>query len=210
MFLERIENGPFFVNTYILGCEETNDGILIDPGHEADRIQARMDASGLRVTAIVNTHGHIDHVASARHFQDTLRVPFRMHRDDDPFLDHLAEQCTMFGIPLVPRPTVDEWLRTGDVVTVGSSISFTLRHAPGHSPGSLIFDLGDEMIAGDVIFQGSIGRTDLPAADHQTLLDSIAREVMVKDDAVRLHPGHGPATTVGAERRTNPFLQGAR
>lgn len=208
MFLERIENGPFFMNTYLLGCEETKEAILIDPGHDADTIQDRIDASGLRVMAIVNTHGHLDHVATAKHFRDALGVPFKMHRDDDPFLEHLAETCRTYGLPEIPRPPVDEWLEAGATVTVGT-VSFTLRHAPGHSPGSLMFDLGDEMIVGDVVFQGSIGRTDLPLGDHQTLLDSIAREVLSKDDGVRLHPGHGPSTTVGAERATNPFLQGS-
>jgi len=207
MFLERIENGPFFVNTYLLGCEETKEAILVDPGHEADRIRSRIDASGLRYVAIVNTHGHLDHVATAKHFAETLDVPFKMHRDDEPFLRNLAETCQMYGIPEIPAPTVDEWLEPGGTVTVGS-FSFILRHAPGHSPGSLMFDLGEEMIVGDVVFQGSIGRTDLPLGDHRTLLDSIAREVLTREDGVTLHPGHGPSTTVGVERRTNPFLQG--
>jgi glyoxylase-like metal-dependent hydrolase (beta-lactamase superfamily II) len=205
MFLERIENGPFFVNTYLLGCTKTRQGILIDPGHEPERIAARMAASGLTFTAIVNTHGHIDHVASAKHFQDELGIPFRMHAADEYFLMALEETCRFYGLPVVSPPRLDESLSAGGEFSVGE-IRVLLRHAPGHSPGSLIFDLGEEMIVGDVVFEGSIGRTDLPLGNHDELLRSIGREVLVKPDAVTLHPGHGPSTTVGRERRSNPFL----
>ena len=203
--IQRIENGPFFVNTYLLGCPETKQGLLIDPGHEVDRIQAAIDASGLTINAITNTHGHIDHVASVAHFRDSLNVPFQLHSDDVYFIEVLAETCRMYNLPPIPEPPVDERLEVGQTVTVGS-VSFTTRHAPGHSPGSLIFDLGDEMIVGDVVFQGSIGRTDLPRGDTATLMASIDREVLSKPDATRLWPGHGPETTVGAERAHNPFL----
>ncbi len=205
LFLERIENGPFFVNTYLLGCRRSGEAVLIDPGHEQDRISRRMTESRLRYTAIVNTHGHIDHVASARHFQDAMELPFCMHADDRVFLDALADTCAMYGLPPLEPPRLDTELRAGDTYTVGE-VSFTLRHAPGHSPGSLIFDLGETMIVGDVVFQGSIGRTDLPMGDTDTLLESIRREVLTKPDAVTLWPGHGPETTVGTERAHNPFL----
>ena len=193
------------MNTYLVGCPQTRQGILIDPGHESDRITERMTESGLTYTAIVNTHGHLDHVASARHFQDTLKLPFRMHQGDAFLLKSLPQQCVAFGLPPIDPPEVTDWLEAGGRVQVGE-VSFDLRPAPGHSPGSLIFDLGDSMIVGDVIFQGSIGRTDLPGGDTATLLESIRRHVLSKDDAVILHSGHGPETTVGQERLHNPFL----
>jgi len=205
MILERIENGPFFVNTYLLGCPKTRRGILIDPGHEDDRIEERMRASGLTFVAIMNTHGHIDHVASAKRFQESHRLPFRMHAADTVFLETLEETCLFYGLPVVEPPRLDEPLTPGLELELGT-VHIVLRHAPGHSPGSLLFDLGDAMIAGDVIFEDSIGRTDLPLGDHATLIASIHREVLSKPDTVVLHPGHGPSTTVGRERRSNPFL----
>lgn len=206
MILRRIENGPFFVNTYVLGCESTNKGILIDPGHEIDKITAAIERTGLDIEAIVNTHGHIDHVASVEHFRATRSIPFKLHRDDAEFLDRLAEQCVMFGLPDIPKPAVDEWLEAGTTLTVGN-LSFELRHAPGHSPGSLILRGETDSIVGDVVFEGSIGRTDLPMGDGATLIASIHREILSLPDDMRLHPGHGPATTVGRERAHNPFLQ---
>lgn len=206
MIVRRIENGPFFVNTYLIGCEVTKKGILVDPGHEIDTITAAIEKSGLDIEAIVNTHGHIDHVASVHHFQTTRTIPFKLHAADAEFLDRLAEQCVMFGLPTIPKPTVDEWLEAGTTLTVGE-LSFELRHAPGHSPGSLVFRGAGESIVGDVVFEGSIGRTDLPLGDGATLLESIRREILSLPDDTRLHPGHGPATTVGRERAHNPFLK---
>jgi len=205
VFIELIENGPFFVNTYLVGCPKTKEAILIDPGHEADRISARMSESGMTFTAIVNTHGHLDHLASARHFQQTLEIPFRMHQGDAFLLQSLSQQCAAFGLPPIDPPEVTDWLEADTRYQVGD-VGFDLRPAPGHSPGSLIFDFGDQMIVGDVIFEGSIGRTNLPGGDTVTLLESIRQQVLSKDDGTTLHSGHGPSTTVGQERRHNPFL----
>lgn len=206
MIIQRIENGPFFVNTYIVGCEKTRHAILVDPGHEAERIVAAMKASDLTFEAIVNTHGHLDHVAGIVDVQREVALPFRLHRDDEVFLDALDESCRSFGIPPIPRPTVDDYLEAGSSLTVGELVA-TLRAAPGHSPGSLLLDFGEVVVCGDVVFQGSIGRTDLPYADLPTLMQSIRREVLKKPDATVLHPGHGPSTTVGEERAHNPFLE---
>jgi glyoxylase-like metal-dependent hydrolase (beta-lactamase superfamily II) len=206
--VERIENGPFAVNTYIVGCPATKRAVLIDPGHDIRLIERRVKASGLDFTAIVNTHGHVDHVAGVDHFRRSMGLPFRMHRGDALLIERLPEVTAAFGLPPIPPPIVDEWLDAGVEIAVGD-LRFVPRHAPGHSPGSLVFDLGDEMIVGDVIFLASIGRTDLPGGDHATLIDSIRRQILSRPDHVVLHAGHGPPTTVGQERATNPFLQGA-
>ncbi len=205
MRIECVPNGPFMVNTYIVGCEETNTAVLVDPGHDVDVIAHAIDGTGLTITAIVNTHGHLDHLAGVTYFQKGLGVPFKMHPGDAFLLDDLNKAAAAFGLPRTDRPRVDDWLEPGAVLEIGEE-RCSVIHAPGHSPGGVMLDFGTEMLTGDVIFEGSIGRTDLPGGDYTTLLESIRNHVLSREDAVILHPGHGSSTTVGRERRTNPFL----
>ncbi len=195
------------VNTYLLGCEKTKAAILVDPGHDVEVIEHSLSKSGFTVAEIVNTHGHLDHLAGVAHFQHTNGLTFRLHESDAFLLDGLSVAAAAFGLPPVEKPTDTKWLHDGDELTVGEE-TIRVVAAPGHSPGGVILDLGNEMITGDVIFQASIGRTDLPGGDYETLIESIRSQVLSKDDAVILHPGHGPSTTVGRERLSNPFLQG--
>ena len=206
MILEFLTVGPFQENSYILGDETTGEAVLIDPGHAPEAILARVKKLGLKVMAITNTHAHIDHVGGVEVVQKALGVPFRLHREDLPMLNALPQQAKMFGLPPIVIPTVDQFLEEGDRFRVGN-IEVEVIHTPGHSPGSVSFKVGpDDVISGDALFAGSIGRTDLPGGDHEQLLESIRTKLFPLGDAVRVWSGHGPETTIGEEKKFNPFV----
>jgi glyoxylase-like metal-dependent hydrolase (beta-lactamase superfamily II) len=206
MILEYLTVGPFQENSYILGDESTGEGILIDPGHGAEAILRRVKQLGLRITAIVNTHAHIDHVGGVEEVQRALKVPFRLHPDDLPVLRALPQQAQMFGLPPIVVPEIERELAHGDRFQVGG-LEVEILHTPGHSPGSVTLRVGrDDLISGDVLFAGSIGRTDLPGGDHDLLLSTIRKTLFPLGDQLRVWPGHGPETTIGEERHSNPFV----
>lgn len=213
MILEYLTVGPFAENSYILGDEETGDGILIDPGHDPKAILARVKALKLTISAIVNTHAHIDHVGGVAEVQRQLGVPFALHQKELPLLEALPMQAQLFGLPPITVPQVDDWLTAGQRLKVGG-LEITVIETPGHSPGSVTLKVeragvpGVDLIAGDVLFAGSIGRTDLPGGDYDTLIRSITLKLFPLGDACRVWPGHGPDTTIGDERRGNPFVGG--
>jgi glyoxylase-like metal-dependent hydrolase (beta-lactamase superfamily II) len=198
--------GPFAMNAYVLWCSRTLAGILIDPGDEPDLILQTVEALKIKPGRIVLTHAHIDHVWHAKTIQNHLQLPLFMHRDDEPLLERLPYQAQMFGLPAPEPPRVDGYFNEGDEVSFGE-VTLKVLHAPGHSPGSIIFYGEDTAIVGDVLFQGSIGRTDLPFGSHETLMRSIHEKLMTLPDHIRVLPGHGDETTIGIERRSNPFLQ---
>lgn len=201
----------FEQNCSLLRCPSTGRGALVDPGGDVDRLRAAVAASAVELERILLTHGHFDHVGAAARLAAEFGVPIEgPHRDDLFLLQTLPQWCRQFGFPDAEPFVPDRWLEAGDEVRVGEQ-SLQVRHCPGHTPGHLIFFHPDERFAlvGDVIFQGSIGRTDFPRGDHATLLRSIRDQVWTLGDDVRLYPGHGPTTTVGRERAHNPFLQGA-
>lgn len=213
MILEYLTVGPFAENSYILGDEATGDGILIDPGHDPKAILARVKALGLTISAIVNTHAHIDHVGGVAEVQRQLGVPFALHEKELPLLEALPMQAQLFGLPPITVPQVDDWLTEGQRLKVGG-LDITVIETPGHSPGSVTLKVeragvpGVDLIAGDVLFAGSIGRTDLPGGNYDTLIRSITLKLFPLGDACRVWPGHGPDTTIGDERRGNPFVGG--
>jgi glyoxylase-like metal-dependent hydrolase (beta-lactamase superfamily II) len=198
--------GPFGMNAYLLWCERTRAGILIDPGDEIDLILQTMAALQVKPERIIITHAHLDHVLHARTAQERLSIPLAMHRDDEPLLQKLPFQAEMFGLGAPEPPRVDDYLAEGDEVHFGE-ITLHVLHAPGHSPGSIILYGENTAVVGDVLFQGSIGRTDLPGGSYETLIRSIRRKLLTLPDQVRILPGHGEETTIGFERLNNPFLQ---
>ena len=198
--------GPFVMNAYILWCSKTLASVLIDPGDEAERILQTVADLKVKPERIVLTHAHIDHVWHAKEVQEKLQLPLFMHRDDLPLLERLPYQAQMFGFPPPAPPRVDGFLAEGDEVSFGE-VQMKILHAPGHSPGSIVLYGDDTAVDGDVLFQGSIGRTDLPSGSHEILLHSIHQKLMTLPDHTRVLPGHGDETTIGIERRSNPFLQ---
>lgn len=202
---------PFQQNCTLLWCEDTMKAAVVDPGGEIDRIEAEIGERGVEVEKILITHGHIDHAGGAAELAEKLGVPIEgPHREDAFWIEMLAEQGQRFGLDAGRPFTPERWLDQDDEVTVGQ-LTFTVRHCPGHTPGHIIFFNAENRIAlvGDVLFQGSVGRTDFPRGDHETLLRSIREQLWPLGDDVTFVPGHGGASTFGTERRTNPFVREA-
>lgn len=200
---------PLQQNCSIVWCETTMKAAIVDPGGDAERIKEAVAQTGVTVEKVLLTHGHVDHAAGATEVAEAYGVEIEGPGEADlPFLQSLPEQGAKYGIEgRVVEPA--RWLGHGDTVTVGA-LSFDVRHCPGHTPGHVIFLYAPQKIAlvGDVVFQGSIGRTDLPLGDHDTLLASIRDQILTLEDDWGFLPGHGPTSSVGQERRSNPFLQG--
>lgn len=208
MIIETLQLGPIGTNCYIVGDETTRSAAIIDPGDEPRRVLMALEDRRLLADTIIATHAHFDHVGAVRPLVEATRAPFLLFHAEVPVLRVAANRAqTLFGLAIPPPPAPDRLLREGDTVTLGGA-PFRVVHTPGHSPGHMCL-IGDGVaFVGDVVFQGSIGRTDLPGADHATLLRSIAAHILTLPDTTVLYNGHGPATTVGRERRTNPFLVG--
>ncbi len=200
---------PFQQNCTLLWSEVTKRAAVIDPGGDLDRIKEAIAETGVTVEKILLTHGHIDHAGGAAELKDALGVSIEgPHRADLFLLSHLTESARAYGIAGARNVTPDRWLDEGDQITVGD-LSFDVLHCPGHSPGSVAFIHRDQRFAivGDVLFRGSVGRTDLPGGDHAALIRSIKTKLLPLGDDVTFLCGHGPASTIGAERATNPFLR---
>jgi hydroxyacylglutathione hydrolase len=200
---------PLQQNCTLLWCETTKKAAVIDPGGDLDRIRQAIAGSKVQVEKIILTHGHIDHAGGAAELRGALGVPVEGPHEADRFLlDGLEETGLAYGIPARPV-TPDRWLAEGDTVSVGG-VSLHVLHCPGHSPGSVVLVSPEQRFAivGDVLFQGSVGRSDLPGGDGKALIRSIREKLLPLGDDIAFICGHGPASTIGQERRTNPFLQG--
>jgi glyoxylase-like metal-dependent hydrolase (beta-lactamase superfamily II) len=208
LLVETLTNGPFMENCFIAADAATRRGILIDPGDEERRILETVKALDLEITEIVATHGHIDHAGAVAPLKRVLGVPFAIHPAERPWLEKLPHQAMMFGLSEKETPAVDRELAHGDVVRIGE-LEAQVLHTPGHSAGGICLLLQPQktVFVGDTLFAGSIGRTDLPGGSFETLIEAIRVHLLGLPDDTTVYSGHGPATTVGAERRGNPFLQ---
>jgi hydroxyacylglutathione hydrolase len=201
----------FEQNCTLIWCDVTRKAAVIDPGGDVPKIQAAIKQSEVNVEKIWLTHGHIDHVGGAAELRDALKVPIEgPHIEDKFLLDNVVSSGARFGMTGVRDFAPDRWLNEGDTVSIGE-LTFDILHCPGHSPGSVVFFHEEMRFAhvGDVLFNGSVGRTDLPGGDHATLIKSITSKLLPLGDDVSFICGHGPGSSIGQERMTNPFLTGA-
>jgi len=203
-----IPNGMFAENCYLVIDEQAGECAVVDPGEEAGLILHKVKETGTKPVAIWLTHAHIDHVLGVPRIAAETGAPVWLHPADRPLYDAVPEQAAWFGLAPPGRlPAPDHELSHGMRLPVGT-LSFEVRHTPGHSPGSVCLVAPGVALGGDVLFAGSIGRTDLPGGDFETLIASIERELLPLPDDTILYSGHGPETTIGRERQTNPFLTG--
>jgi glyoxylase-like metal-dependent hydrolase (beta-lactamase superfamily II) len=197
---------PFAENTFFVFDDETKAAIIVDPGDEADRLFGVVEEHGLNVERILLTHGHIDHVGAVPAMRRRTGAEVWMHPGDEFLLDGLKAQAELLGLrPPEEQPVIDHALAEGDVFPFAGG-EIRVFETPGHSPGSVTLDFGELLVAGDVLFAGSIGRTDLPGGDHDQLLKTIRERLFVYPDKTIVYPGHGPSTTIGREKRQNPFF----
>ncbi|HZS48120.1 MAG TPA: MBL fold metallo-hydrolase [Blastocatellia bacterium] len=212
MILETIPVGLFQCNCQILGCEETRQAIVIDPGDEVERILTILNQHDLKVKYIITTHAHIDHVGGIKPLKDATGAAALMHEGDMFLYNNLQMQANLLGLSAPPTTHIDGMLGEGEKINAGT-IEANVIHTPGHTPGSLTFDVPGQqrsLFTGDTLFAGSIGRTDLWGGDFQTIMRSLHEKLLPFEDDAIVYPGHGPITTIGEERAMNPFLQSTR
>ncbi|PIE37581.1 MAG: MBL fold metallo-hydrolase [Gammaproteobacteria bacterium] len=199
-------------NCSIIKCDATGCAAIVDPGGDIDRVLAQVEKMSATVEKILLTHAHMDHCAGAGVLREQLGVPIEgPHKEDVFWLEKLPQWCEMVGFPRAEPFTPDRWLEDGDEVTVGEQ-TLQVLFCPGHTPGHVVFYYPEQQVAwvGDVLFQGSIGRTDFPRGDYDTLINSIRQKLFPLGDDVTFIPGHGPTSTFGHERQTNPFVADSR
>ena len=207
VFIRRLEVGPLSTNCYLVGCPETQQGVVIDPGGHPDRILAAIKESGLTILYVLNTHCHFDHIGANAKLVGATGAPLALHRLEIPILESHGG-ASWFGVPVdaSPQPSVE--LEGGQKLQIGS-LAMQVLHTPGHTPGGVTFYLPEAAAAfdGDLLFNSGVGRTDLPGGDWETLLRSIRDVLFALPDETTIYPGHGPQTTVGEEKRSNPYVR---
>ncbi|MDX9710556.1 MAG: MBL fold metallo-hydrolase [Trichloromonas sp.] len=205
MIIEAFPVGPLQVNCYIVGCETTREALVIDPGDEGGRILAALARAGLQARLVVNTHGHFDHIGANAFLVEKTGAELLIHEKDVPLLAQSERHAELFGLSVVPSPAPARTLAGGEALSVGE-LRIRVIHTPGHSPGGICLLVDGHLFAGDTLFAGSIGRTDLAGGNHQQLLAAIREQLLVLPEATVVHPGHGPDTSIGREKRHNPFV----
>ena len=211
MIIETRAAGPFVENGFVVACERTREGAIIDPGDSVQELLAFAAAERLALRHILLTHAHLDHVTGVAAAKRALGAPIYLHRDDLFLYERVVQQGASFGVRVEPQPPIDGYYTLGQVISVGD-LDVRPHHTPGHCPGGVCLAVAKrgqparELFVGDTLFAGSIGRTDLPGGDYQTLIASIRNVLFAFGDDAVVHSGHGPDTTIGRERATNPFL----
>ena len=209
MILEVRAVPPFYKNGFVVGCERTREAVVIDPGDEADELLGAVRDHGLHVVHILLTHAHIDHITGVALVKEAVDAPIYLHKEDLPLYEHAVQQGRMFGFTVRQPPPVDVFYDLTPIYF--GHYEIRVHHTPGHCPGGVSLETGESgvgkhLFVGDTLFAGSVGRTDLPGANHDVLMRSITGVLFTLGDAATVHPGHGPDTTIGRERQTNPFV----
>ena len=206
MIIKELAVGPIMANCYVIGCEETREAVVIDPGDESDRILQVLANENLKLKYIINTHGHFDHVGANKEMKTATGADILIHSLDEPMLSHLSQAARQFGLDGVENsPPSDRAIDDGDEITFGN-ITLKVIHMPGHSRGGIALHTDGVVFVGDSLFAGSIGRTDLPGGDYRTLISSIKDKLFQLPDDTEVYTGHGPRTTIRAEKISNPFV----
>ncbi len=205
MIIKELTVGALMANCIILGCEKTREAAVIDPGDETERILLSLADSNLKLKYIINTHGHFDHVGGNKEMKEATGADILIHLLDAPMLSRLSSDATLFGFSAENSPPPDRTLEDNDTISFGE-IKLKVIHTPGHSPGGISLYTDSKLFVGDTLFAGSIGRSDLPGGDFNTLISSIKNKLFELDDNVNVFPGHGPDTTIGKEKLSNPFV----
>lgn len=206
MIIRKLVVGPLASNCYIVGSESTSEGMIIDPADEAENILKTVQTLGLKIKVIVLTHGHPDHVGALKPVKEATGAEVAAHSDDAEWIQN-QPLSMVFGPAYPPPDAPDRLLHEGDVIDIGD-LSFSIIHTPGHSPGGICLLGQGVLFSGDTLFNSGIGRYDLPGGDYDQLIDSLQTKLMPLPAETIVHPGHGPETTIGAERQSNPFLRG--
>ena len=205
MIIKALAVGPIMANCFVVGCQETLEAVVIDPGDEPDKILQSVADLNLKVRNILNTHGHFDHVSANKGINAATGAPILIHALDAPMLQQISASAAKWGLTAQDSPPPDRTIDEGDTITFGN-ITLQVLHTPGHTPGGISFLADGHVFVGDTLFAGSIGRTDFPGGDFRTLKSSIQDKLFVLEDDVRVHTGHGPDTTIGQEKQYNPFV----
>ncbi len=203
--IERLEVSPFFENSYIFGRRDEGKCLVIDPGDDPDKILRTANFHGLEVECVLLTHGHLDHVIGCREIRARVGCKVGIHRLDEEMFINSSRQGIVLGYPAQDQTPPDFYFDEGDELEL-AGFQINVFHTPGHTPGSVCFYTGDVLFSGDLLFAGSIGRTDLPGGSYEMLMNSVIQKVFTLSDETIVYPGHGPKTTVGFEKRHNPFF----
>jgi len=205
LVVHQMSVGPLQVNCFIASCSKTKEAVVIDPGEEGERILLVAEKEDLKIRKVVNTHGHFDHIGANLHIVEKTGAELMIHADDLPLLQNARNHAEVYGLSVNASPEPDRLLEQGDTFQVGE-LSFRVFHVPGHSPGGICLLTEGHLFVGDVLFSGSIGRTDLPGGDFDSLVEGVRERLFALPGETIVHPGHGPDTTIGRERQINPFV----
>jgi len=205
LVVHQMSVGPLQVNCFVVSCIKTKEAVVIDPGEEGERILQVAEKAGLNIRKVVNTHGHFDHIGANQHIVEKTGAELLIHADDLPLLQNARNHAEVYGLTVAASPEPGRLLEQGDTFQVGE-LSFRVYHVPGHSPGGICLLCEGHLFVGDVLFSGSVGRTDLPGGDFDSLVEGVRERLFTLPDETIVHPGHGPDTTIGRERQENPFV----
>jgi glyoxylase-like metal-dependent hydrolase (beta-lactamase superfamily II) len=205
LIVQQLSVGPLQVNCFLVACQKTHEAVVIDPGEEGPRILHMAKSEGLEIRNVVNTHGPFDHIGANQPVIESTDAELLMHEADLPLLQNARNHAEVYGLTVTPSPDPDKFLQEGDTFKVGE-LSFSVFHVPGHSPGSICLLSAGHLFVGDVLFAGSIGRTDLPGGDFDALVEGVREKLFKLPGETVVHTGHGPDTTIGQEKQMNPFV----